>query len=169
MWRTLRWAYVVSLLPIGKDYHDSFERIRYAYSSDPQEFRTYMKDFKFSDEDQSLIFHFLSCLVEEGDVLDMKGGELMVCLPHIITKTLALESWSTPGGRSESGLSSWTKAVHYFVCTNTTGTLEWLKQMSKEHKNEFAFGNGSSVYRCGNVHVETKHTFSFVRDLFPVV
>lgn len=48
-----------------------------------------MKDFQFSGEDPILVFYFLSRLAEEADTLDMNEGQIMVCLPHMLTKNAA--------------------------------------------------------------------------------
>lgn len=43
-----------------------------------------MKEFTFSGEHQTPVFDLL--LVEEADILDMSEGQLMECLPYMLTK-----------------------------------------------------------------------------------
>lgn len=50
-----------------------------------------MKYVQYLGEDPILIFYLLSWLVEEADKLDMSEGQLMVFLPHMLTKTAAPE------------------------------------------------------------------------------
>lgn len=50
-----------------------------------------MRDHKFPEEYLRLIFHFLSRLVEEADDIGMLEGHLIVCLPHLLTKTAGKE------------------------------------------------------------------------------
>lgn len=49
------------------------------------------KDFTSSGVDPILIIEFLSCLVEEAKIVNMSEGQLMVCLPHMLTKNAARE------------------------------------------------------------------------------
>lgn len=53
-----------------------------------------MKGFKFSGEDTTIIFDFLRRLVRKADLTDMDEGQLIVCLPHMLTKIAASESRS---------------------------------------------------------------------------
>lgn len=64
-----------------------------------------MKDFKFSGEEQIILFDFLNRLVEDADTLDVSEGQLMVCLWHMLTKTAAREYRSISSKIRAGGLS----------------------------------------------------------------
>lgn len=74
-----------------------------------------MKDFKFSGQKSILIFGFLSSLVEEARALEINEGQLIICLPHRLTKTTAGEYRSTTRGNHPGGLSYMPEAVKYFL------------------------------------------------------
>lgn len=57
-----------------------------------------MKDFTFSGEAPILILDFPSRLVEDAFTLDMNEEKLIVCLPHMLTKTAAREYRSSSSG-----------------------------------------------------------------------
>lgn len=47
-----------------------------------------MRGHKFSGEDIVLVFDFLTPFVEEADTPGMSESQLIVCLPHLLTKNV---------------------------------------------------------------------------------
>ena len=76
-----------------------------------------MKEYKFSGEDPILIFDFLSRLVEEADTNGMSEGQLMVCLPHMLTTKAAQQYRSASNSSRSNGLKYWPVAVQYLLRT----------------------------------------------------
>lgn len=134
-----------------------------------------MKENKFTGEDPILIFDFLSRTVEEADTLAMNEGQLVTCLPHLLTKTAA-QQYRSIASRSRSGtLTKWPEAVQYLLRTYATDraiqeaveALENIRQASNEDENAYASRVGTAAYRCGNVHTESEKITIFVHGLQP--
>jgi len=105
-----------------------------------------MKEYKFSGEHAILIFDFLSRLVEEADTNGMSEGQLMVCLPHMLTKTAAQQYRAASNSSRSSGLKYWPEAVQYLLRTYATETaiheavddLDNIRQGPTEDETAFA-------------------------------
>ena len=48
-----------------------------------------MREQKFSGEDYILVFDFLSRVVKETDMLGVYEGQMVTCLPHLLTNRVA--------------------------------------------------------------------------------
>lgn len=105
----------------------------------------------------------------------MDDGQLMVCLPHILTKIAFLEYQSTSLGSLACGLSSWKKTGKYLLRTYTvkaeiseaSDKLESLRKSPTETENALRIKN--TAYRCRNVNTDIENIPTFIRGLFLVV
>lgn len=86
-----------------------------------------MNDLKFSGEDQILFFDYLSRLVKEAEALYMNGGQLMVCTPHMLTKTAAHEYLSSSSENRIQRLPYWAE-ISNISFARTTLTPPLAKQ-----------------------------------------
>ena len=136
-----------------------------------------MRDHKFSGEDPVLVLDFLTRVVEEADTLGMSEGQLIVCLPHLLTKKAAQHFRSASSHSRSGGLVCWPDAVQYLLRTYATEQairesvehLENLLQATNEDENAFASRVGVAAYRCGNVHTEVEKIAIFVNGLLPAI
>ena len=105
-----------------------------------------MREHKFDGEDPILIFDFLSRAVEEADTLAMNEGQLVICLPHLLTKTAA-QRYRSIASRSRDGkMTRWPEAVQYLLRTYGTDRciqeaveyFEGLRQATNENEDAFA-------------------------------
>lgn len=71
----------------------------------PKKLELTLKGLKFSAEDPIFILDFLCHLFEEVDTLHMSEGQLIVCFPHMLSKTTAREYRSNASINRASGLS----------------------------------------------------------------
>lgn len=81
-----------------------------------------MKEYKFSGEYQILIFDILSLLIEETDTNEMSEGQLMVCMPHLLTRTATRQYRSACNSSYASGLRYWMEAGQNLPRTFATET-----------------------------------------------
>ena len=116
-----------------------------------------MREHKFSGDDSILIFDFLSHVVEKADLLCINDGQLITCLPHLLTDHASKDYRviASPGrGRR---LMRWLEALQYFLRTYGTNcpmqeavkVLESLRQSSSEKEDAFASIVGVAAYVCG--------------------
>ena len=132
-----------------------------------------MKEHKFSGEDPILVFDFLSRLVEEADTNGMSEGQLIVCLPHLLTKTAAHQYRAASNSSRSSGVRYWPEAVQYLLRTYATETairealdqLDRIRQSPTEDEHAFAARVNEAIYRCGNVHEEVEKISFFINGL----
>ena len=132
-----------------------------------------MREYKFSGEDPILIFDFLSRLVEEADTNSMTEGQLMVCLPHMLTKSAAKQYRAACNSSRSAGLKYWPEAVQYLLRTYATETaireavrdLENIRQSPTEDETAFATRINEAVYRCGNVYDDIEKIGFFINGL----
>lgn len=105
-----------------------------------------MKDLKFSGQYLILIFDFLSRLLKEAETVEINEGQLMVCIPYMLTKTASRDYNSSSSGNRTYGISYWPEAVKYFLrmyATDTairkeTADLEAIYRNAKETENSYA-------------------------------
>ena len=99
-----------------------------------------MREHKFYGEVSILFFDFLSRVVQEAEVLGMNEGQVVTCLPNLLTKRAA-QAYRAITSRGRGGsLTKWPEAVQYFLRTYGTyrpiqeavETLESLQQTSSE-------------------------------------
>ena len=136
-----------------------------------------MKEHKFSGEDPILVFDFLGRTVEEADTLAMNEGQLVICLPHLLTKTAA-ERYRSIAPRARGGqMTRWPEAVQYLLRTYGTDReiqqaveyLEGLHQATNEKEDAFAARVSSAAYRCGNIQSENERIGVFVNGLHAAI
>ena len=136
-----------------------------------------MREHKFDGEDPILIFDFLSRAVEEADTLAMNEGQLVICLPHLLTKTAA-QRYRSIASRSRDGkMTRCPEAVQYLLRTYGTDRciqeaveyFEGLRQATNENEDAFAARVSSAAYRCGNVHAENERINVFVNGLHSAI
>ena len=136
-----------------------------------------MRDHKVSGEDPISVFDLFTRIVEEADTLAMSEGQLIVCLPHLLTKNAA-QNYRYSSNNSGSGNTlRWPEAVQYLLRTYATEQaireaveqFENLRQASNEDEHAFASRVGVAAYRCGNVHTDIEKITVFVNGLLPAI
>lgn len=124
-----------------------------------------MRDHKFSSEDPVSVFDFLTRVVKEAYTLGMSEGQLIVCLPHLLTTNVAQHFRSASSNSRSGGLVCWPDAVKYLFRTYSTEQsvrkavehLYNILQVSNEDKNTFESRFRVAAYHCRNVHTQVEN------------
>lgn len=62
-----------------------------------------------------MVFDFLTRVVEEVKKIGMKEGKLIVCLPHLLTRTVAHHFGFVSRRNHSPGYFCWPDAVQYLI------------------------------------------------------